>query len=74
MILIALIPPFSPPIIIRDYPMNPAQLIENRSTLLIFRDCLKLASRMVDHPVKTAAVRQLIKREFEKNRDVVDQE
>lgn len=54
--------------------MNPAQLIENRSTLLIFRDCLKLASRMVDHPVKTVAVRQLIKREFEKNRDVLDQE
>lgn len=29
---------------------------------------------MVDHPAKTAAVRQLIKREFHKNREVVDQE
>jgi hypothetical protein len=29
---------------------------------------------MVDHPAKTAAVRQLIKREFHKNRDVVDHE
>jgi hypothetical protein len=29
---------------------------------------------MVDHPAKTAAVRLLIKREFHKNRDVVDHE
>lgn len=41
--------------------MNPTQLIENRSTLLIFRDCLKLASRMVDSPVKTSAVRRIIR-------------
>jgi hypothetical protein len=54
--------------------MNPAQLIENRSVLLIFRDCLKLANRMVDSPVKALAVRQLIRREFDKNREVIDQE
>ncbi len=53
--------------------MNPAQLIENRSVLLIFRDCLKLASRMVDNPAKTKAVRMLIKQQFLKNKDVVNQ-
>lgn len=42
--------------------------------LLIFRDCLKLANRMVSDPVKTQAVRALIRREFAKNRDVIDQE
>ena len=41
--------------------MNPTQLIENRSTLLIFRDCLKLAQRMMGDSVKTNAVRGLIK-------------
>ena len=54
--------------------MNPAQLIENRSVLLIFRDCLKLATRMVDDPVKVQSVRRLVKQEFFKNRDVLDQE
>lgn len=44
------------------YQMNASQLIDNRSTLLIFRDCLKLAARMVDDPIKCRAVRQLIKR------------
>ena len=41
--------------------MNPAQLIENRSVRLIFRDCLKLASHMVQDPTKTLAVRRLIR-------------
>jgi len=53
--------------------MNPAQLIENRSVLLIFRDCLKLATRMVDDPIKVQAIRRLVKQEFFKNRDIVDQ-
>jgi len=53
--------------------MNPAQLIESRSARLIFRDCLKLASRMVDNPVKTQVVRKLIRDQFVKNRDVFDQ-
>lgn len=54
--------------------MNPAQLIENRSVLIIFRDCLKLASRMVDDPVRVKAIRMLLRHEFAKNRHVVDQE
>jgi hypothetical protein len=53
--------------------MNPAQLIENRSSLQIFRDCLKLAQRMMGDSTKTQAVRGLIKREFIKNRDIIDQ-
>lgn len=52
--------------------MNPAQLIENRSVLLIFRDCLKLAPRMVVDRSKMLAVRGLIRHEFLKNREVVD--
>ena len=54
--------------------MNPAQLIENRSVLIIFRDCLKLASRMVDDPVKVRAVRGLLRHEFYKNKDVINSE
>ena len=41
--------------------MNPSQLIENRSVQLIFRDCLKLAARMVSDPVKVQAVRGLLR-------------
>lgn len=41
--------------------MNPSQLIENRSVQLIFRDCLKLAPRMVDDPVRVQAIRRLLK-------------
>ena len=41
--------------------MNPTQLIDNRSVLIIFRDCLKLASRMVEDPIKVQAVRRLLK-------------
>jgi len=41
--------------------MNPKQLLETRSSLLIFRDCIKLAERMVDDPAKVIAVRKLIK-------------
>ena len=52
--------------------MNPAQLIENRSVRTIFRDCLKLASRMVDDPAKVQAVRGLIRHEFHKNKDVMN--
>jgi Complex 1 protein (LYR family) len=54
--------------------MNPAQLVENRSVRLIFRDCLKLAGRMVDNQSKTQATRALIKQQFVKNRDVIDQD
>lgn len=53
--------------------MNPSQLIENRSVLLIFRDCLKLAPRMVDDPIRVQAVRRLMKQEFSKNKHVIDQ-
>ena len=52
--------------------MNPSQLIENRSVRLIFRDCLKLASRMVEDPVKVQVVRRLLKSEFVKNKEVVN--
>ena len=41
--------------------MNPAQLIENRSVRTIFRDCLKVASRMVEDPVRVKAVRALLR-------------
>jgi len=41
---------------------------------LIFRDCLKLAPRMVDDPVRVQAIRRLLKHEFHKNRDVFDPE
>lgn len=54
--------------------MNPAQLIENRSTQLIFRDCLKLAPKMVEDPVRVLAIRRLLKHEFSKNKDVYDPE
>ena len=52
--------------------MNPHQLLENRAAQLIFRDCLKLAARMVDDPVRIVAVRQLLKQEFEKNRNAIN--
>ena len=42
--------------------MNPKQFLENRSVQLIFRDCLKLASRMVKDPNKVVAVRALIRK------------
>ena len=55
--------------------MNPTELIKNRSSLLIFRDCLKLASQMVTNdPVKVKAIRRLLKDEFVKNREVEDEE
>lgn len=55
--------------------MNPAKhLVENRSVQLIFRDCLKLASRMVENPQQVVAVRTLLRKEFEKNKDVYDQD
>ena len=55
--------------------MNPAELVRHRSSLLIFRDCLKLANRMVnDDPVKATAVRRLLRSEFVKNREVEDEE
>jgi hypothetical protein len=54
--------------------MNPSQLIENRSVLTIFRDCLKLAPRMVDDRVRVQAIRRILKHEFNKNRDVVNPE
>jgi hypothetical protein len=55
--------------------MKPAaQLVENRTTQLIFRDCLKLASRMVTEQQKIDAVRQLVRREFERNKEVFDQD
>lgn len=53
--------------------MNPTQLIENRSVLIIFRDCLKMANHMVTDPVKVQAIRRLVKQEFYKNRNIVDQ-
>ena len=53
--------------------MNPSQLIENRSVLTIFRDCLKVAPRMVDDPVRVKAVRMLMKTEFAKHKDIVNQ-
>jgi len=52
--------------------MNPSQLIENRSAQLIFRDCLKLAARMMDDPIKVNAVRRLLRQEFEKNKNVLN--
>ena len=55
--------------------MNPTELIKHRSSLLIFRDCLKLASQMVTNdPVKVKAIRRLLKDEFVKNREVEDEE
>ena len=54
--------------------MNPSQLIENRSVLTIFRDCLKVAPRMVDDPVRIRAVRMMMKAEFAKHRGVIEQE
>ena len=55
--------------------MNPTELIKHRSSLLIFRDCLKLASQMVTNdPVKAKAIRRLLKDEFVKNREVENEE
>lgn len=48
--------------------------LPEKSTLEIFRDCLKLVPRMVIEPPKINAVRLLIKREFEKNRKESDSE
>lgn len=52
--------------------MNPAQLVENRSVLIIFRDCLKLANRMVDDPVRVKAIRMMVRYEFQKHKDVIN--
>lgn len=53
--------------------MNPAKhLVENRSVLLIYRDCLKLLARMLDDSYKVQAARLLLRREFEKNKDEFD--
>lgn len=50
-----------------------------RSTLLvtptqIYRDCVKVAYRMATDPNRNAALRALIKSEFNKNRFESDQE
>ncbi len=48
--------------------------LPEKSTLEIFRDCLKLVPRMVTERPKINAVRILIKREFEKNKTEADAE
>lgn len=47
--------------------------LPEKSTLEIFRDCLKLIPRMVDERNKIQAVRKLLKNEFLKNKNVQDQ-
>ena len=49
-------------------------LLPNKSTLEIFRDCLRLIPKMVQEPNKVIAVRSLVKREFNKNRFEKDPE
>lgn len=48
--------------------MNPSQLIENRAVLTIFRDCLKVAPRMVNDSTKVKAVRLMMRQQFDKHR------
>lgn len=43
-------------------------MLPNKSTLEIFRDCLRLVPKMVQEPKKVVAVRRLVKLEFSKNR------
>lgn len=49
-------------------------LLPNKSTLEIFRDCLRLIPKMVHEPNKVRAVRALVKKEFHKNRLETDPE
>ena len=49
-------------------------LLPNKSTLEIFRDCLRLIPKMVQEPNKVRAVRSLVKKEFHKNRLETDPE
>ena len=49
-------------------------LLPSKSTLEIFRDCLRLIPKMVHEPNKVRVVRSLVKREFHKNRFEKDPE
>ena len=49
-------------------------LLPNKSTLEIFRDCLRLIPKMVHEPNKVIAVRKLLKQEFFKHRNEKDPE
>lgn len=49
--------------------MHPAKyLVETRSVLTIYRDCIKLIHRMVEDPVKSAAAQKLLHKEFERHK------
>ena len=43
-------------------------MLPNKSTLEIFRDCLKVIPRMVQEEKKIISVRELLKKEFLKNK------
>ncbi len=48
--------------------------LPNKSTLEIFRDCLRLIPKMVHEPNKVLAVRKLVKNEFLRNSKEKDPE
>lgn len=49
-------------------------MLPNKSTREIFRDCLRLIPKMVHEPNKVTAVRRLVKNEFYKNKHITDPE
>ena len=48
--------------------------LPDKSTLEIFRDCLKLASYMSDNSAKIAGIRMMVRGQFKANQHVTDPE